>query len=199
MKLVIYDFDGVLVDSVNAIVRYYDKFFEHVGLISPNWKDAAVLSKVRGMSFDQFVSAFVPEYCREQFCSYSPQFTFEEMADATPLQPEAAVVIPDVSAKHTLAICTNRNTPVDDILDYHGIAKYFSLIITSAEAEPKPSPDGLNKILHNFGEKRALYIGDSEVDYEAAQNAGIDFLGYKTDIEGINRISKHSEIYKYLW
>ncbi|MDR2105444.1 MAG: HAD family hydrolase, partial [Deferribacteraceae bacterium] len=76
--------------------------------------------------------------------------------------------------------------------------RYFSFIITRADAEPKPSPDGLNKILDKFGQTSAVYIGDSAVDYEAAQNAGIDFIGYKTNIEGVNSISKHSEIFKFL-
>jgi phosphoglycolate phosphatase len=198
MKLIIYDFDGVLVDSVNAVTRYYDKFFEHLGLASPNWRDPTVLSKARGMSFDQFYFEFVPESRRDEFRAFTPEFTFEEMVLATPLQPGLKEVIPELSADYTLAICTNRNTPVDDILGYHGIRKYFSHIVTAAEAEPKPSPDGLNRILRNFGENTALYIGDSETDYKAAQNAGIPFLGYKTEFPGVPSISKHSEIYKYL-
>jgi phosphoglycolate phosphatase len=198
MKLIIYDFDGVLVDSVNSIILYYNDIFKHVGLSSPNWEEPAVLARARGMSFCQFMSDFVPEERREEFSSYVPQFTFAQMAEATPLQPEIKEVIAELSAKHTFAICTNRNSPVDDLLSYHGIRKYFSCIVTNAEAEPKPSPDGLNKILRNLGEKTALYVGDSEVDYKAAQNAGIPFLGYKIDIKGNSFISKHSEIHKYL-
>jgi HAD superfamily hydrolase (TIGR01549 family) len=199
-KLIIYDFDGVLVDSVNAITLYYDKFFEHLGLNSPNWKDPRLLKDVRGMSFEQFISGFIPEDLQNKFRAYSPKFTLEEMAKATPLQPETDSVIPELSKLCNLAICTNRDglASVDDILEYYGIRQYFSFIVTAAEAEPKPSGDGLNKILAHFGEKTALYIGDSEVDYLAAQSASIPFLGYNTSIEGIGVITRHSEVYRYL-
>jgi HAD superfamily hydrolase (TIGR01549 family) len=198
MKLIIYDFDGVLVDSVRSIILYYNEIFKHVGIAPPNWEDPSVLSKVRGMSFDQFMDVFVSETHKKEFSSYTPNFTFAQMAEATPLQPEIKDVIEELSANHTFAICTNRNTQVDDLLDYHGLRKYFSYIVTNAEAKPKPSPDGLNKILSALGEKTALYVGDSEVDYLAAQNAGIPFLGYKTDIKGIDFILKHSDIYRFL-
>jgi phosphoglycolate phosphatase-like HAD superfamily hydrolase len=199
-KLIIYDFDGVLVDSVNAITLYYDKFFEHLGLNSPNWGNPNLLSDVRGMSFEQFISSFIPQELQKKFRAYSPEFTLEEMAKATPLQPEADSVIPELSGRYNLAICTNRDGrgSVEDILEYYGVRQYFSFIITAAEAEPKPSGDGLKKILARFGEKTALYIGDSEVDHLAAQSASVPFLGYNTSIEGIDFITRHSEVYKYL-
>ena len=40
----------------------------------------------------------------------------------------------------------------------------------------KPAPDGANRILTHFGvdRSRAVYVGDSGVDLQTAQNAGMD-------------------------
>ena len=57
--------------------------------------------------------------------------------------------------------------------NFEGIEKRVKLICAN-EYEPKPSPSSFNE---NFLEKKQyLYIGDSIVDIEFAQNARIDFL-----------------------
>lgn len=42
----------------------------------------------------------------------------------------------------------------------------------------KPSPDGVNQVLEYFGAARedAVYIGDSEVDFETSKNAKMDVI-----------------------
>ena len=42
----------------------------------------------------------------------------------------------------------------------------------------KPYPDGVNKVMNHFGisPDKTVYIGDSDVDYRTAQNAGIDVI-----------------------
>lgn len=44
---------------------------------------------------------------------------------------------------------------------------------------PKPSPEGVKFALEHLGSspEETLYIGDSTVDAETAQNAGVDFAG----------------------
>ena len=42
----------------------------------------------------------------------------------------------------------------------------------------KPYPDSVNAVLERFGmaKEDAVYIGDSEVDFQTAQNAGLDVI-----------------------
>ena len=42
----------------------------------------------------------------------------------------------------------------------------------------KPYPDGINAVMEYFGAepKEVVYIGDSEVDYQTAHNAGVDVI-----------------------
>ncbi len=43
----------------------------------------------------------------------------------------------------------------------------------------KPNPNGILKIIEslNYSANEVIYIGDSEVDFEAAKNAQVDFIG----------------------
>lgn len=55
----------------------------------------------------------------------------------------------------------------------------FDYVAGEKEGMPrKPSPDGVFQILnkYNVAVKDAIYIGDSDVDFSTAQNAGIDYV-----------------------
>ena len=61
------------------------------------------------------------------------------------------------------------------------LPKDFLDIIVGGEdvKAPKPSPEGVKFALEHLGSspEETLYIGDSTVDAETAQNAGVDFAG----------------------
>lgn len=55
-------------------------------------------------------------------------------------------------------------------------AKLFRAVVTMDDAQKKPSPEGLLKILGGRDPKSALYLGDNVDDALAAQAAGVPFL-----------------------
>ena len=88
-----------------------------------------------------------------------------------------------ISALGAKGICT---AVVSNKLDaaVKGLCKKHFPLLTCAfgvtqESERKPSAANVNKALSLLGVKReeALYVGDSEVDVQTAQNAGLDMVG----------------------
>ena len=94
--------------------------------------------------------------------------------------------------------------------------KYFNNLIDfsageneSAGIKKKPAPDSVIKVLEYFKleQSDAIYVGDSEVDIQTANNSGLDCIsvlwGFK-DKEFLQNygakilISKPDEIFKYL-
>ena len=64
-------------------------------------------------------------------------------------------------------------------LEANGIEDWFEVIITGSDVSvPKPSPEGILKALWQLGipPGQALYVGDTEVDYQAASAAGTHFV-----------------------
>ncbi len=197
--LIIYDFDGVLVNSGHAVLKYYDAVFEQFNLPLIDWHDKEMRAKAFSMSHRQLMSMYADGALLEKMCEFTPPFTMEQMLQVTPLMDEVEIVIPKLAEDYHLTVFTNRATPVEPYLKHYNINNYFSYIVTSADvSEAKPSPEGVHKILNYFGLNNAMYIGDSETDYLAAKSAGVNFLAYKAVLHDAIVIQNHSEIFDYL-
>ncbi|MFU8881274.1 MAG: phosphoglycolate phosphatase [Rhodobacterales bacterium] len=84
------------------------------------------------------------------------------------------------AAGHVLGLCTNKpEAPARKVLAQFGMAHLFDVVV-GGDSLPtrKPDPAPLRHAfaaLDAHGVQAALYIGDSEVDAETAQAAGIPF------------------------
>lgn len=80
----------------------------------------------------------------------------------------------------SLGICTNKPiAPTRAVLDHLGLTTRFSSII-GGDSLPvrKPDPAPLRAAIAACGAGPVAYVGDSEVDAETAQAAGLPFLLY---------------------
>lgn len=71
------------------------------------------------------------------------------------------------------------------IIEDFGLEGFFGCIMTAGKVQnPKPHPEPLLKVLEYYGisPQEALFVGDSEVDMQAAQAAGVPFIAYKSDL-----------------
>lgn len=76
---------------------------------------------------------------------------------------------------HPLALCTNKPAaPTRHILDHFAMAGLFGAVICGDSLPTrKPDPQMLYAASAQLGADKALFIGDSEIDASAAQNAGM--------------------------
>ena len=80
---------------------------------------------------------------------------------------------------YKMAIVSNKNDAAVKELNAYYFEKYISVAIGEREGiQRKPAPDTVFAALKQLGSSKdnALYIGDSEVDYETARNAGMDCM-----------------------
>ena len=81
-----------------------------------------------------------------------------------------------------LAVATNRSNTIGEVLKRHGLESYFDIVVSSLDVKnPKPHPESLLMILRHFeiGPDQAVYVGDSLVDLQTAESAGVPFVSYK--------------------
>ena len=80
-------------------------------------------------------------------------------------------------AGHVLALCTNKpEAPARAILRDLGMAHFFDGVVGGDTLNvKKPDPAPLLHIVGHLERADVLYVGDSEVDAETAQRAGIRF------------------------
>jgi putative hydrolase of the HAD superfamily len=125
------------------------------------------------------------------------------------LRPEAWSVYPDVAPAlaelraggYALAIVSNWDSTLGQLLDVHGLSESFSAILISAvEKSAKPHAEIFHRACGRLGlrAEEALHVGDSlEEDYVGARTAGLSALlldreGRHSDVE--DRISSLAEL-----
>ncbi|ADE85571.1 phosphoglycolate phosphatase [Rhodobacter capsulatus] len=99
-----------------------------------------------------------------------------------------------------MAITTNKPyKPALAAIAHVGLSDYFQLVI-GGDSLPtrKPNPEMVQEAQRLLGRDHALYIGDSEIDAQTAQNAGLPFLIYtegyrKTPVEDLPHAAKFSD------
>lgn len=123
---------------------------------------------------------------------------FGELADHF-LRPEAWSVYSDVAPAlsalreggYALAIVSNWDSTLGDLLDVHGLSASFSAVLISAvEKAAKPHAEIFHRACERLGlrAEEALHVGDSlEEDYRGARAAGLSALL-------LDRDGRHSEI-----
>ena len=177
---VIFDCDGVMFDSRQANINFYNHLLAHFNLppmtepqvayVHMHTADSSVRHIFEGTPFEKEAQAY-----RVQL-DYSP--FIRDMV----MEPGLVRLLDHLKPHVGLAVATNRSNTIERVLQWSGLQPYFDLVVSSLDVtHPKPHPESLVKILHFFQipQDAALYIGDSQVDAETAEAAGVPFVGYK--------------------
>jgi len=202
-KLVIYDCDGVLFDSYNAVLAYYDFICEQFGLKKIDRSDkkmveAAMIKtneEILGLlTNDKNLLKKMLEFAKKQnFTRFLPLMT------PTKNIYEALEFLKSKGIK--LAIFTNRGSSLSYLLQHFNMDKFFDFTVNSFDvSNPKPHPEGLIKILNHFNMSNidAIYIGDSINDYLPAKITEIDFIAFNNPIENSPIITDHLDIRRFI-
>jgi HAD superfamily hydrolase (TIGR01549 family) len=181
VKGVIFDCDGVLVDSKVANRMYYNTVRKKLGLLpmTPEEEDfvhahAVTVSIAHIIPVERLVEA---EEARREI-DYEQDimpFTFLEEGLV-----ELLSTMRDLG--YLLAVNTNRTDSMEMLLETFDLTEYFSPVVTAAKvSHPKPNPEGVHQILRHWSltRQQVAYIGDSSVDELTARAAGVPFWAYK--------------------
>lgn len=196
IDLVIFDADGVLFDSVESNVAYYNAIFGAIGEppLSPVEERegiyyAAVQMFERRAGTDLVKLARMKEVARG--LDSGPFFSLLR----TPFELRPFMI--ELKRRYRLALATNRSTTVSALIDYLGLAEIFDAVASALDkVRPKPAPDILELCVRRAGVElwRAVYVGDSHIDREAANAAGIRFIGVGERVEHHHRIAGLGEL-----
>lgn len=175
MSFIVFDLDGVLVDSEQVWDQSRkDVVASHGG----TWTDSATTDML-GMSSKEW-----PVYLIEQL---GVPLSVDEINDAVvaamlreyrrelPLLPGAREAVERLSEHYTLGLASSSNRPVIDlVLAEMGVADRFAATVSSEEvARGKPAPDVYREALRRLGAETATAIEDSEAGIRSAHAAGL--------------------------
>ena len=202
-KVVIYDCDGVILDSIESNYVFYNSVMGFLGRAEIDRNDREARRVLHTYSFNDVMEFFFtgdPE--REDALSFAKTIRYRDLMPYMRMEDGFVSALDRLKGHTSLAICTNRATSMDMIIEDFGLTGYFEYVMTASQVtHPKPHPEPLLKVLDYFEVKpeEALFIGDGEVDMQAANSAGVPFISYKSDLPGLARIQHHSEIVRHVF
>jgi len=189
------DCDGVLVRSEPANIAYYNRMFSHFSLREVTSSDEASRKLLHTLSTPQVIAHFFPPAIQAEAGDFAERLDFLEFSDLLMPEPGWKETLADLKGVVSICVATNRGQSAGKVLEAVGLCDRVERIFTvKMVRRPKPAPDLLELALATFGvgREKALYVGDSGLDREAARAAGVTFVGFRTD--GDYRIDSPDEL-----
>jgi len=179
-KVIIYDCDGVLIDSRRANQAFYNRILARFGLpeLTPAQLDVVHVSTGRGAV--DFLFQGSPHLDGAQ--AYQLTINNDPFISLIRPEPHVREILEYLRPRYHTAIATNRGKSLPLVLKHLGLEDLFDLTVSCYDvSRPKPDPECLLKVLLHFRvePRQALYIGDAALDQQVAAAAGVPFAAYK--------------------
>lgn len=190
IKAIIFDFDGVIVESVDIKTKAFARLFEHEGRVVVE-KVVDYHLKNGGVSrFDKF-RYFYKEILRiplsdqqfEKLCSSFSELVMEEVVKA-PYVKGSKEILDKYSRICQCFVATGTpQEEIDEIIIKRGMSHYFKGVYGS----PKKKYVIVREILDTYCIKpeEVIYVGDAMSDYQAACENSVRFIARIHDNESI--------------
>ena len=179
--LIIFDWDGTLMDSTGAIVRAAMGAIEELGwpALPPDR-----IREIIGLGLRESWERLFPDGPDDGFQAFVATYRrhfFAAEQQTSRLYPGMRALVLELRARgHVLAIATGKSRRgLDRDFERTGLGDGFASSCTADESRSKPHPDMLHALMARtgFAPGQALMVGDTEYDLEMAARAGVDALG----------------------
>jgi len=180
ISAVIFDCDGVMFDSRQANINYYNHILAHFGL--PNMTEEEVAFVHMNTADESVRHIFRGTPYTEQAQKYKLHVDYTPFIKDMIIDPGLKDLLRSLKPHFGLAVATNRSTTIGKVLEWNGLDQYFDIVVSSLDVKnPKPHPEPLIKILDFFGIEplESLYVGDSSIDFQTARAAGVIFVSFR--------------------
>jgi phosphoglycolate phosphatase len=177
---VIFDCDGVMFDSRQANINFYNHILSHFGLPPIGEEESRFVHMHTADESVRHIFRKTPLGPEAQ--EYRKQMDYTPFIADMIMEPGLKELLTALKPRFGLAVATNRSDTIGSVLKRHGLDTFFDIVVSSRDVtHPKPHPESVLKILDFFGltPGGCFYIGDSELDYEVCRAAGVPFIAYK--------------------
>ncbi len=180
ISVIIFDCDGVMFDSRQANINFYNHILSHFNLPPMKEKDIVFVHMHTADESVQHILRGTPYAAQAQ--EYRMKMDYAPFIKDMIIEPGLKKLLEYLKPRLGLAIATNRSNTIGKVLEWNGLKEYFDIVVSSLDVKsPKPHPEPLLKILEffNISPDKSLYVGDSLIDYETARAADVSFVSYK--------------------
>lgn len=200
--LLVFDWDGTLVDSIERIVTSLQHASKQAADIHI---DETQARDVIGLGLNEAISKLHPELDAQLHATklnniadaYRQHYFYGNTVPA-PLFAGVSDLLDELRENgFTLAISTGKSRAgLEHSIDEHQLADYFATTRCAGENKSKPHPEMLHEILDelNFAASQTLMIGDSEHDLKMANNANVQCIGVTHGVHDAKTLEKFNPL-----
>jgi HAD superfamily hydrolase (TIGR01549 family) len=185
IEAVIFDFDGVLVESVDIKTRAFAKLFEHEGpeavkaIVSYHLANGGVSRFVKFRHiYDNVLKRPLSDAEFDRLCRDFKDLVVRSVVEASEVEGASECLSRLYGKARMFIVSGTPQEEVRAIVKSRGIGHYFDGVYGS----PETKTNLVNIILNEYGltPKNVVFVGDAITDYEAAMEAGTGFVARKT-------------------
>ncbi|ANV97394.1 hypothetical protein BBW65_00530 [Helicobacter enhydrae] len=179
-KILLFDLDGTLIDSTQAILESFVNTALFFG-INLKERRGEIMGLIGATLRDMFMHFGFSEEETEQ-CIKMYRTNYERIyLEKTHLLPKVKEALESVPKSYGMGVVTSKNRYFSlKILEHLGINSFFSVVVAIDDvSEPKPSAEPIQRALEdlNFQAQEVYMIGDTFFDMQSAKNAGVIGIG----------------------
>jgi phosphoglycolate phosphatase len=178
-ELLVFDWDGTLVDSAQHIVDSLLAACADIGAAVP---PAGRARYIIGLGLKDALEYLLPDLPPSEYARLAERYRHHYLAGDALVVPFTGVP-QGIAALHEagflLGVATGKSRRgLDRALQDTGLASWFHVSRCADEGFPKPHPEMLQVLMEqlNVAPERTLMIGDTTHDLEMARNAGVPAL-----------------------
>ena len=191
-KLLIFDWDGTLADSIGRIVEAMHVASERSGF---QLRDDFAVKGIIGLGLPEAIRTLYPEISDAELVAFRDYYAQHYIASEAVPSPLFEGVLESMDAfraeGYHLAVATGKaRRGLDRVLKAHGWENYFDITRAADETASKPHPLMLEQILAHceVRPEQALMVGDSSFDLQMAHNAGMDSVAVSYGAQSIDAL-----------
>lgn len=191
-RLLVFDWDGTLMDSEARIVGCFQAAAADVGVAVPH---GDLARDVIGLGLQEAAERLFPGLGDAMVGRVVERYRYHFLGD----HPTPSELFPGVvetlerlaDAGYLLGIATGKSRRgLDKVLGETGLGRFFHASRCADEAFSKPHPQMLEEVMAvlGAGPRETLMIGDTEYDMQMARNAGVPGLAVSYGVHEPNRL-----------
>lgn len=179
--LIIFDWDGTLVDSIDWIVQCIQRAAAYYGCPVPEQQAA---KDIIGLSIEKAIETLFPAVdaeTRAKVAAHYGQSFFSKQIGPNDLFPGVYQMLKQFKQEgYRLAVATGKKSSgLAQVIDATGVGDLFCATRCADQTASKPNPLMIDEIVAELGisKQRTLMVGDSVHDLQMALNAQVASVG----------------------
>lgn len=200
IEMIIFDLDGTLWNTEDVSYEVVKEIVKKYDFLQEITKDT--IAKTMGCTFEETAEMFMPYLEKEK-----REEILQEMLDKTAekltvvggnLYDGLEEVLIELKKKYKLAIVSNCAAGyIESFLDSANLRKYFEDFAAAAKMKVTKA-EAIKAVLERNNIAKAVYVGDTIKDFEASQNAEMDFIqakyGFGQDLKTEYSVNEITEL-----